>query len=276
MVLTASVVGPVWDERVSLTPSQRLSQSEPSTMSAALAAIGAAATATPAAAPRSRVRKRFRAHAMAHVVFSFVSGGWKRSFECFGRRPGTPAVSPQHCPCRGSRGYALLAHVVVDGHEHLVGPARAVAVGPDHLVRHRLEPSVAGMLARLVGVVRACVVAADEGPPGVGRAVLPRCVEKVAVEEGRVPGLHLHRDAFVPRLRDLHPLGVRAELTADHLVLDPPDPVRTLEHLEAAVGGGGGVEGDEDAREQRIEAAVLVPVAVVLVPEPGTRRPPAP
>jgi hypothetical protein len=53
-------------------------------------------------------------------------------------------------------------------------------------------------------------------------------------------------------------------------VVETPELVRALENLEAAVLFGRFVERNEDRQHVRGEAAVVVPVAEILVPLPGT------
>ena len=52
-------------------------------------------------------------------------------------------------------------------------------------------------------------------------------------------------------------------------VFDPPHLVTALEDLKAAVLTGRRVDRDRDAQQVGVQAAVLVPIAVILVPIPG-------
>ena len=52
-------------------------------------------------------------------------------------------------------------------------------------------------------------------------------------------------------------------------VVDAADQVRALQHFQAAVFTRGPVDGDQTTSQERKEAAVVVPVAVVLVPFPS-------
>ena len=56
-------------------------------------------------------------------------------------------------------------------------------------------------------------------------------------------------------------------------MLDPAQPVRSANHLQAAVAPVGAVDGDVAARHVWEKAAVVVPVAVILVPLPGAADP---
>ena len=67
----------------------------------------------------------------------------------------------------------------------------------------------------------------------------------------------------------LDALAVRAGLVAGEDVIDAAEVVRALDHLQAAVLARGRVDRDEGAAQQREQDAVLIPVAVVLVPRPG-------
>src|SRR5205085_6526644 len=66
-----------------------------------------------------------------------------------------------------------------------------------------------------------------------------------------------------------HSIGVGAGLIAGEDVVDAAEVVGAAEDLEAAILAGGGVDGDEGAGEEREQDAVLIPVAVVLMPGPG-------
>ena len=63
-------------------------------------------------------------------------------------------------------------------------------------------------------------------------------------------------------------LAVGAGLVAGEDVVDPAQVVRALDHLQAAVLARGGIDRDERAGQEREQDAVLIPVAVVLVPRP--------
>ena len=75
---------------------------------------------------------------------------------------------------------------------------------------------------------------------------------------------------FQPLAGDLHALGIGTSLIADLHVIHAADMVRTAEHLQAAVLFRRPVDGDHAAGQIRKQAAVVVPVSVVLVPGPGT------
>jgi hypothetical protein len=65
-------------------------------------------------------------------------------------------------------------------------------------------------------------------------------------------------------------LWVGRVLARRHLdVVQPTELVRSAHHLEAAVLGVRPVERDHDRQHLRFEAAVVVPIAVILMPFPG-------
>src|ERR1700739_2339285 len=68
----------------------------------------------------------------------------------------------------------------------------------------------------------------------------------------------------------IHPALVRSCLLAFENVVDSAEVMGATNYLEAAVLPGGLVHGNRGAGQQRVENAVLIPVAVVLVPRPGT------
>ena len=88
------------------------------------------------------------------------------------------------------------------------------------------------------------------------------------MKKNGVPRIHLtvnQRQAGEDRI---HPLHVGARLIAGELMLDPPDLVGSGNHLEAAVGPRRGIDSDRHARQQRPDEAVVVPIAIILVPRP--------
>src|SRR5690606_9243349 len=75
-------------------------------------------------------------------------------------------------------------------------------------------------------------------------------------------------DDLVPLEDRLDPLHVGAGLVAREDVIDSPEVVRARNHLEAAVLARRLIDRDARAHEERSKDAVLIPVAVVLVPGP--------
>jgi hypothetical protein len=64
-------------------------------------------------------------------------------------------------------------------------------------------------------------------------------------------------------------IGDVLALAGNGHVINAAEQMRSLHHLQAAVRAGGAVECDLAAREMWEDAAVVVPVAVVLMPLPG-------
>ena len=136
-------------------------------------------------------------------------------------------------------------------------------------VGHFVERRVARVVRFLVGVVAGGVVAADHRPARIVGAVLVGAVQQVAVEEQRVAGRHLDMHQFEALERFGHALMVGAGLIAGEGVIDAAEVMRAPDHLQAAILARGRVDRDERAAQEREEDAVLIPVAVVLVPRPG-------
>src|SRR5438045_1150695 len=64
-------------------------------------------------------------------------------------------------------------------------------------------------------------------------------------------------------------LRVGAGLVADASVREPAQQVRAAQYLQAAVLAGRRVKGHEGAHETRENEALVIPVAVILMPLPG-------
>lgn len=83
-------------------------------------------------------------------------------------------------------------------------------------------------------------------------------------------GFEFHVHQFQLLLHLLDPARIGAHLFArQYAVVDPAHQMRSAQYLQAAVLAIGPVQRDHDAAHVRIHAAVVVPVAVVLVPFPG-------
>ncbi len=68
-------------------------------------------------------------------------------------------------------------------------------------------------------------------------------------------------------------LHVGSGLIADFAVFDAAQQVRAFENFEAAVFAGRPIDGDQATRQLREQAAVVIPVAIVLVPFPSAAGP---
>jgi len=89
------------------------------------------------------------------------------------------------------------------------------------------------------------------------------------MEKDRVSRRHLAVDFFEPLLRLGDALAVGPGLIAGGDVVDPSHFVRALQNLETAVLPRRRIDRDHDAAEIGKEEAVLIPVAVILMPGPG-------
>ena len=110
-------------------------------------------------------------------------------------------------------------------------------------------------------------------PARVVAGVAVGAVQEVAVEEEGVARLELAVDPLEPLEGGGDALGVGAGLIADRAVIDPAHLVRALQDLEASVGAGRAIDGDQATGQVGEQAAVFVPVAVILVPLPGAADP---
>jgi hypothetical protein len=94
-------------------------------------------------------------------------------------------------------------------------------------------------------------------------------VQGVGVEKDRVARLHFAVNFFEPLFRFGDPLAIGPGLVAGENVVDAAHLVRALEHLEASVFACRRIDRDHHAAEIRKEDAILIPIAVVLMPGPG-------
>src|SRR5262249_19321578 len=78
----------------------------------------------------------------------------------------------------------------------------------DRVVRHLLERHVVAVVLALEGIVIDAVVAAEEGPAALCRAVLLRAVERIAVEEEAVARRHFAIDRLAGLEDVRHALGI--------------------------------------------------------------------
>src|SRR5215471_16520405 len=97
-------------------------------------------------------------------------------------------------------------------------------------------------------------------------------MQGVGMEEHGIAWRQLTRYHLEPRHDVAHARGIGDVLAlARHRdVVDAAEVMRALHHLQAAIRRSGGIERDLAARQMRKDAAVVVPVAVVLVPFPSS------
>src|ERR1700730_1700133 len=125
------------------------------------------------------------------------------------------------------------------------------------------------MMRRLIGVIASRIVTADHGPAGLIGGVFSRRMEKIAVEEEHIAGIHLGVDKreTVEDRGDAFLVG--AGLTSRQYVVDSSEQMRTLDDLKAAVFASGWIDSNGCAAEIGRKDAILIPVTVVLMPGPG-------
>lgn len=132
------------------------------------------------------------------------------------------------------------------------------------------EWAIAGVAGFVVAGVVFGIVTADEGPARIAAFVWVGTVEQVGVEKEGCAGGHFAIDAFEVLFGEGDTIWVGSGLCAVFAVFDAAEFVRTFENLEAAVVFVGAIDGDHAAGHVGVEAVVVVPVAIILVPFPGT------
>ena len=140
---------------------------------------------------------------------------------------------------------------------------QAYAGGFDGMVWHFVQLVVAGVDLRFVGGVMGRVVAKKHSPAPVGRAVLVGSVHHVAVKEQAVTRRHLGIDQLQLFEHLIHTLHVGSHLLArSGAVVDAARLVRAANHLQATVVTICAINRHHHAGHMRVQAAVVVPVAV--------------
>ena len=95
------------------------------------------------------------------------------------------------------------------------------------------------MVRLLIGVVASRVVTADHGPAGLIGGVFSRGMEKIAVEEEHITGIHLDVDKRETLEDSGDAFLVGAGLISRQYVVDSSEQMRTLDDLKAAVFASG-------------------------------------
>ena len=139
----------------------------------------------------------------------------------------------------------------------------------DRLVVDLVQGRVSRVMMLFVRIVAGRVVTADQHPTRLIGPILIGTVEQISMEEHRVAGLHFHVHQFKPPEGRVDPFHVGPGLVAGEHVIDPAHAVRPPNHLQTAVFPRGRIDGDHHAGHVGKQAAVLVPITVVLVPRPG-------
>ena len=105
------------------------------------------------------------------------------------------------------------------------------------------------MVRLLIGVVASRIVTADHRPAGLIGGVFSRGMEKIAVEEEHIAGIHLGVDKreTVEDRGDAFLVG--AGLTSRQYVVDSSEQMRTLDDLKAAVFASGWIDSNGCAAE---------------------------
>src|SRR5262249_41087711 len=119
-----------------------------------------------------------------------------------------------------------------------------------------LQVGVTRVAGVLVWVVAGGVVAADQRPARLIAGVAVRAVLEVAVEEEGVARPELAVDALESLEGGAEALGVCTRLVADRAVIDPAHAVRALQHLQASVGAGRAIDGDQATGEVGEQATI--------------------
>src|SRR5258707_8265805 len=98
------------------------------------------------------------------------------------------------------------------------------------------------MVRLLIGVVASRIVTADHGPAGLIGGVFGRGMEKIAVEEEHIAGIHLDVDKRETLEDSGDAFLVGAGLTSRQYVVDSSEHMRTLDDLKAAVFSSGWID----------------------------------
>ena len=91
------------------------------------------------------------------------------------------------------------------------------------------------MVRLLVGIVASRIVTADHGPAGLIGGVFSRGMEKIAVEEEHIAGIHFDVDKRETFEDSGDAFLVGASLIPRQYVVDSSEQMRTLDDLKAAV-----------------------------------------
>jgi hypothetical protein len=105
------------------------------------------------------------------------------------------------------------------------------------------------MVRLLIGVVASRIVTADHGPPGLIGGVFSRGMEKIAVEEEHIAGIHLDVDKRETLEDSGDAFLVGAGLISRQYVVDSSEQMRTLDDLKAAVFASGWIDSNGCAAE---------------------------
>src|SRR5215468_316805 len=112
-----------------------------------------------------------------------------------------------------------------------------------------MQRRVPGMVRLLVGIVASRIVTADHRPAGLIGAVFSRGMEKIAVEEEHIAGIHLDVDQRETLEDGGDAFLVGAGLIPRQYVVDSSEQMRTLDYLKAAVFASGWIDSDGCAAE---------------------------
>src|SRR5271165_6497731 len=125
------------------------------------------------------------------------------------------------------------------------------------------------MVRLLIGVVASRIVTADHGPAGLIGGVFSRGMEKIAVEEQHIAGIHLDVNKRETLEDSGHAFLVGAGLISLQYVVDSFEQMRTLDDQKAAIFASGWIDSNRCVAEIGGADAILIPVTVVLMPGPG-------
>src|SRR5687768_4468515 len=93
-------------------------------------------------------------------------------------------------------------------------------------------------------------------------------MQEVTMKEECIPWLHFNIDKFQSLLRFFNPFKIGAGLLSCDAMGESAEFVRTFDHLQASVFAVGWRECRKRGEHVRVQKAVVVPVAVVLMPFP--------
>ena len=96
--------------------------------------------------------------------------------------------------------------------------------------------------------------------------VLVRTMQQIGVEEQGISRLHFNVDEIQSFKNLLYALHIGPGLIACQNMFDPPQPMRPANDLEAAILPVCAVYGNVGAGQIRKQDAILIPLAIILVP----------
>src|SRR3984957_19164678 len=174
-----------------------------------------------------------------------------------------PAATPG--PTLFSRACLILRRL----YELLRRTAQSYSGAQNCIFRHLGKHRVARMMGALIWGIGGCVITADESPPWLLAGIQGRGMQQIGMEEKAGARRHFAVDMLQTLFGSIHALRVGARLAAETAMLNSSHPMGTPEHFETAIRPRRRINGDQATCHIRKQAAILIPVSIVLMPFPG-------